>query len=46
MFFLAITLLIGSLSESSTNRAGMTNPIATPKGLATVATVVAIILYN
>jgi hypothetical protein len=40
----ARSLLTGFESESSTNKAGIKNPTATPKGVATVAIVVAIIL--
>jgi hypothetical protein len=35
----------GRLSSSSTNNAGITNPTAAPRGIATVAIVVATILY-
>ena len=42
----ACFLYSGRLSSSSTNKAGITKPTATPKGIATVAMVVATILYK
>lgn len=44
MSSLALSLLIAKLSVGSTNIEGMTKPRAAPRGIAAVATVVAIIL--